>query len=336
MVEARYNSAAQHSALFLFTEKSEFEAPVEAQVICQLIARLEGTPQPEGTGRSRHERADARDAHPMNQSNDDILHSWKEIAEWLRCDVRTAMRWEKERSLPVHRVPGAKRGAVFAYRSELGTWLREGKAAESRALESTSPVDGSARSRITRRTLALAVAVAAVLTLGGAYTLIFDRDPAVERATFSGNRLQAWDAKGQLIWEHDFGEPVNEPSSFLTKRIHILDINGDGKNEIVAAPPFRQQDSLRDELFCFSSRGDLLWRYNPDQVLRIGGKEFKGPWHFKELMILAAGSSKVFWLAVSHHTWFPDLDCQGGCPRPCRAAVCELRNHPAAGEFPYS
>lgn len=54
----------------------------------------------------------------------DRLHSWKEIAEYLHCDVRTAIRWEVQRGLPVHRLPGGRRQGVFAYRQELEAWLR--------------------------------------------------------------------------------------------------------------------------------------------------------------------------------------------------------------------
>jgi hypothetical protein len=42
----------------------------------------------------------------------DRLESWKEIAAYLGRDLRTVMRWEKERSLPVHRVPGGGRAGV--------------------------------------------------------------------------------------------------------------------------------------------------------------------------------------------------------------------------------
>jgi len=56
----------------------------------------------------------------------DRLDSWKEIAGWLGRTVRTAIRWEKERGLPVHRVPGGGRHAVFAYRRELEAWLQKG------------------------------------------------------------------------------------------------------------------------------------------------------------------------------------------------------------------
>jgi eukaryotic-like serine/threonine-protein kinase len=52
------------------------------------------------------------------------LDSWKEIAEYLGRDLRTVQRWEDEKGLPVHRVPGGKRQAVFAYRTEIEAWLR--------------------------------------------------------------------------------------------------------------------------------------------------------------------------------------------------------------------
>jgi len=36
------------------------------------------------------------------------LDSWKEIAAFFDRDERTVRRWEKERALPVHRVPGGR------------------------------------------------------------------------------------------------------------------------------------------------------------------------------------------------------------------------------------
>lgn len=51
------------------------------------------------------------------------LDSWKEIAAYLHRDVRTVIRWEQEKSLPVHRVPGGQRKAVFAYAHEIDAWL---------------------------------------------------------------------------------------------------------------------------------------------------------------------------------------------------------------------
>lgn len=60
------------------------------------------------------------------------LVSWKEIAVFLNRAVRTVKRWEQERGLPVHRVPGGERGSVFAYPDELMEWLK-GKSLELEA-----------------------------------------------------------------------------------------------------------------------------------------------------------------------------------------------------------
>ena len=50
----------------------------------------------------------------------DRLIGWKAIAGYLQVSVRTAQRWERVVSLPVHR-PG--HGSVFASRAELDAWL---------------------------------------------------------------------------------------------------------------------------------------------------------------------------------------------------------------------
>jgi tetratricopeptide (TPR) repeat protein len=59
------------------------------------------------------------------------LDSWKEIAAYFGRDERTVKRWEKERGLPVHRMPGGGRGTVFAFCSELDTWLRSSQIKEA-------------------------------------------------------------------------------------------------------------------------------------------------------------------------------------------------------------
>ncbi len=54
----------------------------------------------------------------------DRLDSWKEIAVYLRRDVRTVQRWEKREGLPVYRHQHDKLGSVFAYRSEVAAWFK--------------------------------------------------------------------------------------------------------------------------------------------------------------------------------------------------------------------
>lgn len=59
------------------------------------------------------------------------IDSWKEIAAFFGRDERTVKRWEKERGLPVHRLPG-ERGGVFAWSHELTAWLNSTAAANGK------------------------------------------------------------------------------------------------------------------------------------------------------------------------------------------------------------
>jgi tetratricopeptide (TPR) repeat protein len=52
-----------------------------------------------------------------------MLQGWKEIADYVSRDERTVKRWEKQRQLPVRRMPGAGRTNVYVLVAELEEWL---------------------------------------------------------------------------------------------------------------------------------------------------------------------------------------------------------------------
>src|SRR5579859_1368947 len=85
----------------------------------------------------------AREQQPLNRR----LDSWKEIATFFGREERTVKRWEKERALPVHRVPGPGRSGVFAYTVELSEWLNLA-AQESSADYSNAKGNGFSREKI--------------------------------------------------------------------------------------------------------------------------------------------------------------------------------------------
>jgi hypothetical protein len=68
------------------------------------------------------------------------LDSWKEIAAYLKREVRTAQRWEKNEGLPVRRHQHDKLSTVFAYKSELDAWWHE---RQPRLEKEVEPPDGS-------------------------------------------------------------------------------------------------------------------------------------------------------------------------------------------------
>jgi tetratricopeptide (TPR) repeat protein len=65
------------------------------------------------------------------------LDGWKEVASHLGRGERTVKRWDVERGLPIHRVPGAGRATIYAYTVELDEWLKSRNAQD---LEAASEV----------------------------------------------------------------------------------------------------------------------------------------------------------------------------------------------------
>lgn len=61
---------------------------------------------------------------PEKPVSSDRLDSWKEIAAYLKRDVRTVQRWEKNEKLPVHRHVHEKQGTVYSFKSQIDEWAR--------------------------------------------------------------------------------------------------------------------------------------------------------------------------------------------------------------------
>jgi TolB-like protein/Flp pilus assembly protein TadD len=61
---------------------------------------------------------------PSMRPPEDRLDSWKEIAAYLNRDVTTVQRWEKREGMPVHRHQHDRMGSVYAFSSELDTWVQ--------------------------------------------------------------------------------------------------------------------------------------------------------------------------------------------------------------------
>jgi len=111
-------------------------------------------------------------AAPVERSFDERLDSWKEIAAYLKRDVKTVQRWEKREGMPVHRHVHDKMGSVYAFRTDLDAWAQhrrpvaadEPQAGSALAPDSESTPGGRQRPRL-GRVIGGAGAVVAAATL---------------------------------------------------------------------------------------------------------------------------------------------------------------------------
>jgi Tol biopolymer transport system component len=82
---------------------------------------------------------------PNSAAESRRLDSWKEIASFLGRGIRTVQRWEREEGLPVHRLPHAERGSVFAHAHELSAWWDQRQINPGPAPQAPLPTETKAR-----------------------------------------------------------------------------------------------------------------------------------------------------------------------------------------------
>jgi TolB-like protein/Flp pilus assembly protein TadD len=107
------------------------------------------------------------DNPPPTEPGDDRLDSWKEIAAYLKRDVRTVHRWEAEEGLPVRRHLHKRRATVYAYKSELETWWNDRASRPELRKEEQGSAPGSTGSQYRSQVVLALVTLSALLLVAG-------------------------------------------------------------------------------------------------------------------------------------------------------------------------
>jgi hypothetical protein len=171
----------------------------------------------------------------MPNNGNQVLNSWKDIANYLQVSVRTAQLWEEHRGLPVRRVPGG-RGVVWADPAELDTWRKSASSARPNGALAATPTAGASSAApdaaranplstaladppTGRRTILLGLVGAAYLVLVAWVVLSGnprrdDTARSVPLATSPGDEWEATfspeGAQVAYVWNGDSGaEPLN-------------------------------------------------------------------------------------------------------------------------------
>ncbi len=251
----------------------------------------------------------------MPEPHEQRLDSWKEIAEYLSRDVRTARRWEQERGLPVHRLPGRQRSAVFAFPEELKCWMEsqaDSKVSATVISEELPPTPlppaprpSTWRGALMATGLALLVwwAVVAIRTRGFA---------PLDHLGFDVDQISGFTRQGGLLWRHALkpGQmAVKDPAAqqfigLMGNRRLTLAVTED------LAPPWpgAHLRALRP------TDGRQLWDWHPSDTLRFGQDAYGPPWKFSAMAVATTAPARIA-VAVHHRTWWPStvtlLDANG-------------------------
>jgi len=237
-----------------------------------------------------------------------LLTTWKEIAAYLGVTVRTAQKWELERRLPVHRVPGG-RGRVWARTKELDQWQR-----------SVDSPRGETQQRAAARPrwgfVAVGPTVLALLVVAGVLGYRWWIAPAAEPGSFTrqGGVLIVYGEDGRELWRKPTPRLWRFHAPERGRRMaQVVDITGDSRKEVLAV--VGEGDlPVATVLSCFDSAGRELWRFTPGREVRVEAEAYRPPFQVRAFAV-RPGPSRQIAVISAHDAYFPSqlaiLDGEG-------------------------
>lgn len=237
------------------------------------------------------------------------LTSWKAIASYLGREVRTVMRWEKERGLPVHRGPGGRSGVVFADMDELDAWTRGHKAEPESALP--EPLASPPLARPATRRWSVAGAAAGILAvavgLGGWRVRVSGVDEQPVSVEMTDRAVIARKTDGSERWRHEFvGETVAPPFARTSNVIEPLP--GEGMLAATAHKIANGTRTIRSgELVWFDPAGTVRRTFSFDDRLTFRSRAYAAPWTLNDYQVNGGGGERRIALASHHEDWGPSI-----------------------------
>ena len=231
------------------------------------------------------------------------LDSWKAIAAYLKRDVRTVRRWERQLGLPVRRVPGGRGASVFAYGAEIDAWLKE-----TRPARRPDPV-GETSLRPSRRVMtgAAMVLIAAAALFGWRLADVGGSAPAI-RVRIEQSGIVAVDSAGAVQWRYEFpGERVEVPAA----RDRPADILTGPEPAVVAATSLQVSWATEavqgGQLLSFTPRGVLGRTFRFDDRVVFGAETYAGPWGITDFRVDDRPGARRIAAAAHHFQWWPSI-----------------------------
>lgn len=236
------------------------------------------------------------------------LTSWKAIASYLGREVRTVMRWEKERGLPVHRGPGGRSGVVFADMDELDNWTR-GHLAEPES-EGPEPVPSAPVDRPAARRWSVGAAIAGILAvavgLGGSRVRVSGADEQPVSVEMTDRAVIARNADGSEKWRHGFAErtaPLLRRAGFPTEPLAgegLLAATSDSTNDAT-------QVTRSGQLLWFDPTGRVRQTFSFDDRLTFAARAYSPPWSLTDYQVDGDGEQRRIAVSAHHYDWWPSI-----------------------------
>lgn len=232
------------------------------------------------------------------------LDSWKAIAEYLQRDLATVRRWEKSLGLPVRRVAGNGR-SVFAYTSEIDTWLQTANRPQPVAAVSEPRAAGPRAKRASPWLWVIPAAIAAIL----AAVVARPRPLAAEnlRVALTDSGLIARDSGGAERWRHQF--PATHQTLLPLEPVQVVGGTNPGVYLATMARSRQAEEQVEGgALVRLDLEGRVQRTFSFQDEVTFDGTRYGPPWAISGFAVNdaedAAGRVAV---TAHHHVWDPGI-----------------------------
>lgn len=275
----------------------------------------------------------------------DRLDSWKEIATYLKREIRTVQRWEESEALPIHRHLHRKQGSVYAFKSELDAWWKNHAPPNGSAPDQPEMLSELSAENVIPRADSSSLAIQNPASSNGSDSPALSASPAAFRepaqslftarnAIYSASALAIillvvfltrhtwWDSPahrladvalsdGRLIALHADGTIAWDyffaRPPFVKKAGMIVPekICGSGTPSVLVALDWGGEDD--DEVDCFTQSGTRKWTFELSDAFQFESEHFGPPWHESNWgMVQRAGGPELA-IAFHHDLWWPGV-----------------------------
>lgn len=242
-----------------------------------------------------------------------MLSTWKEVADYLDCDIRTCRRWEGKYGLPVHRIDKTSNARVYAYEDEIDQWLNRNSDSKRKYKHNSKPLI------LKKISYAFLLLIPAVFI----YLFLIQKKDVPQPVSFrlDKSNLIILDEKNKEIGRFDtevknlinekfyrdrFQVRQRKDGVELMPYIIISDLDQDNKKEVLFSIQTHNEFGEGD-LICLDSKGNKLWNFETGKELKFGNKVYSNDFKifgFETIDINDDGNLEIV-LISEHILYFP-------------------------------
>ena len=206
------------------------------------------------------------------------LESWKDISQYLKRDIRTCQRWEKELGMPVYRLEQSSRSRVLCYAEELDEWLQK-KLTDGQVMANGRSSVRFSDPRVFFVVIPLVLFIASAIV----FTQLQRPSRAVDFRLFDSTLLFL-DEHDRVLGEFDtqvktledethyrghFQKKLFQGQHNYLPNLIIGDIDANPGSEALFSY-LTTDDSRENTLLCMTESGDLLWDFRAGENAVFG------------------------------------------------------------------